>query len=285
MIYLLTVNYYSSSLIARLIQSLPSQQKIIYQIVIVNNSPSDQNLKQLEGDRIEIIEAKTNLGFGKACNLGLKQIYEQDPQGIVWMINPDTYLRSNILEKVSTFFASHREISILGTLIYTPDEQLWFAGGRFIPQLGAIFSTDLFSSDPKADCLACDWVSGCSLLINLSRFESCPQFDQDYFLYYEDFDFCRRYASQGHQIAVSNQLAVVHQASAISNRNIAVKLQHSTFSYLLTLERYTNRLIFSLRFLRLLLYSLVLLIVKPQAALGKLFGISSYLSRFKGIKH
>lgn len=284
MIYLLTVNYYSSSLIARLIQSLPSQQRINYQIVIVNNSPTDQNLKQLEGDRLEIIEAKTNLGFGKACNLGLKQIYEQDPQGIVWMINPDTYMRSNILEKVSAFFASHREISILGTLIYTPDEQLWFAGGSFIPQLGAIFSTDLFSSDPEANCLACDWVSGCSLLINLSRFESCPQFDPAYFLYYEDFDFCRRYASQGHQIAVTNQLAVVHQASAIANRNMAIKLQHSTYSYLLTLARYTNPLIFSLRFLRLLLYSLILLVAKPQVALGKFLGISSFLTGFKGVK-
>ncbi|MDJ0633117.1 MAG: glycosyltransferase family 2 protein [Xenococcaceae cyanobacterium MO_188.B29] len=280
MIYLLTVNYYSTSLIARLIQSLPSQQKIIYQIVIVNNSPADQNLKQLESDRLEIIEAKTNLGFGQACNLGLTQIYKQDPQGIVWIINPDTYLPSNILEKVPAFFASHQEISLLGTLIYTPDNRLWFAGGRFIPQLGAIFSVDLFSSQPETDCLACDWVSGCSLLINLSRFQSCPQFDPAYFLYYEDFDFCRRYAKQGHQIAVTNRLAIIHQPSSIANRNIAIKLQHSTYSYLLTLERYTNPLIFSLRFLRLLLYSLIVLAVKPQAAFGKLVGISNYLSRF-----
>ena len=280
MIYLLTVNYYSTSLITRLIQSLPSQQKIIYQIVIVNNSPADQNLKQLESDRLEIIEAKTNLGFGQACNLGLTQIYKQDSQGIVWIINPDTYLPSNILEKVPTFFASHREISLLGTLIYTPDDRLWFAGGRFIPQLGAIFSADLFSAHTETDCLACDWVSGCSLLINLSRFQSCPQFDPAYFLYYEDFDFCRRYAREGHQIAVTNRLAIVHQPSSIANRNIAIKLQHSTYSYLLTLERYTNPLIFSLRFLRLLLYSLIVLAVKPQAAFGKLIGISNYLSRF-----
>ena len=285
MIYLLTVNYYSTSLIARLIQSLPSQQKIIYQIVIVNNSPADQNLKQLESDRLKIIEAKTNLGFGKACNLGLAQIHEQDPQGIVWIINPDTYLRPNTLEKVPAFFASHGEISLLGTLIYTPDEQLWFAGGRFIPQLGTIFSTDLFSAHPETDCLACDWVSGCSLLINLSRFQSCPQFDPAYFLYYEDFDFCRRYASQGHQIAITNQLAVVHQPSSIANRNMTIKLQHSTYSYLLTLARYTNPLIFSIRFLRLFLFSLILLAVKPQAAFGKLVGISSYLSRFIEIEH
>ncbi|MDJ0689403.1 MAG: glycosyltransferase family 2 protein [Xenococcaceae cyanobacterium MO_188.B32] len=277
MIYLLTVNYYSTSLIARLIQSLPSQQEITYQIVIVNNSPADQELKLLESDRLKIIESQTNLGFGKACNLGLMKIYAQDPQGIVWIINPDTYLSSNILEKVPVFFASHQEISILGTLIYTPKDKLWFGGGCFIPQLGAIFSTNLFSARPEIDWLPCDWVSGCSLLINLSLFKSCPQFDSAYFLYYEDFDFCRRYALQGHQIAITNQLAVVHQPSSIANRNMAIKLQHSTYSYLLTLERYANPLIFWLRFFRLFLFSLILLGIKPQAALGKFVGILNYL--------
>lgn len=288
MIYFLVVNYYSASLIARLINSLPAKSNIFYQIVIVNNSPQDLELKQigcnwknstLRDARIQIIEAKTNLGYGKACNLGLKQIYEQNSDAIVWILNPDTYLPPNTLEKVPAFYASHPNISILGTLIYTPTKETWFAGGCFIPQRGAILSTDLLSSHPEKDFIFCDWVSGCSLLINLCHFSSCPQFDPAYFLYYEDFDFCRRYASEGHQIAVTRQLAVIHQPSSITNRNIGAKLRHSTYSYLLTLEKYTNPLIFFLRFLRLILYSVILVVFKPQVALGKLLGIYSYFSQ------
>lgn len=288
MICFLVVNYYSTSLIARLIKSLPAKSNIFYQIVIVNNSPQDLELKKircnwqnstLRDARIQIIEAKTNLGFGKACNLGLQQIYEQNSEAIVWIINPDTYLLPNTLEKVPAFFASYPNISILGTLIYTSTNEIWFAGGRFLPERGAILATDLLSCNPDKDYILCDWVSGCSLLINLCHFSSCPQFDPVYFLYYEDFDFCRRYASEGHQIAVTRQLAVVHQPSSITNRNISAKLQHSTYSYLLTLERYTNPLIFSLRFLRLILYSFILLVFKPRAAFGKLIGIYSYLSQ------
>ena len=174
MIYFLTVNYYSTSLITRLIQSLPSQYKISYQIVIVNNSPEDHNLKQLDNDNIQILEAKTNLGFGKACNLGLNWIYQKDSRGIVWIINPDTYLLSNTLERVPEFFTAYPEISLLGTLIYTPNHDIWFAGGRFIPHLGAIFATDLFSSHSEREYVPCDWISGCSLLINLCHFSSCP---------------------------------------------------------------------------------------------------------------
>ncbi|HEY9832129.1 MAG TPA: glycosyltransferase [Stenomitos sp.] len=273
----MTVNYYSTHLIARLINSITATQDILYQIVVVNNSADDQEIKYFHTESLDILDAKTNLGFSQACNLGLNWIYERNPNAIVWIINPDTYLPENTLEKVPPFFQAHPELSIVGTLIYTPAGDIWFAGGQFIPQLGAILSTDLLSSHPDTGYVSCDWVSGCSLLINLRHFPECPQFDPAYFLYYEDFDFCRRYAMQGHQIAVTNRFTVIHEASAITNRNIDKKFKHSTYSYLLTLEQYTSKAIFLLRFLRVTLHALSLLLLKPQAALGKLAGISSYL--------
>ncbi|EDX72485.1 hypothetical protein MC7420_3557 [Coleofasciculus chthonoplastes PCC 7420] len=278
MIYLLTVNYYSTQLIEKLIHSIPIHLNISYQIVIVNNSPDDIAVRRLHIKSFQILEANTNLGFGKACNLGLNWIYTQNSDAIVWMINPDTYLPENTLEKVFTFFQSHPEISILGTLIYTPSGDIWFAGGRFVPQFGAILSTDLLSSDPEATYIPSDWVSGCSLLLNLHHFKTCPQFDPAYFLYYEDFDFCRRYAMQGHRIAITSHLAVIHQPSSITNRNIVQKYKHSTYSYLLTLERYTNKWILLMRFGRLFFHTFILLILKPQTALGKLAGIFYYSS-------
>lgn len=280
MIYLLIVNYYSTDFIARLIRSLPCSQTIRCQIVIVNNSQNDHALQELKDDRILILEAKANLGFGKACNLGLNWIYAQDPNAIAWIINPDTYLPENTLEKVPGLFGTY-PVSILGNLIYTPTGEVWFAGGQFIPNQGAILSTNLLGSQLEATCVSCDWVSGCSLLLNLRLFPECPQFDPAYFLYYEDFDFCRRYATMGHQIAITNQLRIVHQPSSIADRNIVKKFQHSTYSYLLTLERYTKKEVFLWRFLRLTLHALILLVIKPQTAFGKLAGVLSYLGRVK----
>lgn len=277
MIYFLTINYHSTQLIEQLINSIPTQPNIPYQIIIVNNSPADKTIQNLKTKSIHILNSQTNLGFGKACNLGLNWIYNQNPNAIVWLINPDTYLPENTLEKVPTFFTSHPQIAILGTLIYTPTNEIWFAGGKFIPKIGAILTTDLLSSHPEKAYIPCDWVSGCSLLINLRHFPECPQFDSAYFLYYEDFDFCQRYGMEGYQIAITSKLAVIHQPSSITNRNIREKFKHSTYSYLLTLERYTNTIIFLLRFFRLALYAIILLVWKPQIALGKLDGIYNYL--------
>jgi len=276
-IYFLTVNYYSTNLVNKLINSISVNRNIPQKTIIVNNSSDDSSIHLLKTESVHIFDAASNLGFGSACNLGLNWIYIQDPQALIWIINPDAYLSENTLEKVTPFFEKHPQVSILGTIIYTNTGQIWFAGGRFIPQNGAIITINTLTDSHTY--IPCDWVSGCSLLINLCNFQQCPQFDPAYFLYYEDFDFCRRYASLGHIVGVTKDLAVIHQPSAIANRNIFVKIKHSTYSYLLTIERYTSKLVLLLRLTRLICHALVLILFKPQTAFGKLYGVLLYLRR------
>lgn len=278
MIYFLTVNYYSTNLVTKLINSIQASKNISHKIVIVNNSPEDNSIHLLSSESVLIIEAGSNLGFGSACNLGLSWIYAQDNQAIVWLINPDTYIVEPVLDKVDLFFKAHLQLSIVGTVVYTPNNEVWFAGGKFIPATGAILNQD-FLTDSDTEYIFSDWVSACSLLINLRRFPECPQFDPAYFLYYEDFDFCRRYANQGHLIVVTKQLSVIHQPSSITNKNIFKKIQHSTYSYLITLEKYTRKIILLIRLARLITYALMLLFVKPKVAFGKLYGVLLYLRR------
>lgn len=274
--YFLTVNYYSTNLITKLIGSLSSSPDSNYQVIIINNSLDDNSINDLQSKSTIIIDAEKNLGFGGGCNLGLQWIFNQDKQGIVWIINPDAYLPENTLEKAQIFFNSYQQLSILGTIIYTPEQKIWFAGGRFIPENGAILEVDLLTNN-DTDYINCDWVSGCSIIINLNRFSECPLFDHAYFLYYEDFDFCRRYANQGHLIAITKQLSVIHQPSSITNRNIFKKIRYSTYSYLFTINRYTNKSIFTMKLILQIIKAAMGLIIKPQAALGKIYGICDYM--------
>jgi GT2 family glycosyltransferase len=277
-IYFLTVNYYSTNSITKLINSIRSSRDSPYKIVIVNNSPDDETIHLVQDESVVILESGSNLGFARACNLGLHWIEQQQAQAIVWLINPDAYLLVNSLKEIKLFFDSHPELSIVGTMIYTPSKEVWFAGGRFIQKTGHIFSLDLLTHSESA-YVKCDWLSGCSLLINLGKFDQCPQFDSAYFLYYEDFDFCMHYASLGHIIAVTKHLSAIHHPSTITNRNLFGKYQHSTYSYLLSLEKYTNKFVLLLRLIRLLAHALALIPIKPKIAFGKLYGILIYLTR------
>ena len=279
MLYCLIVNYNSYSLISRLIKSISIQEHQC-KIIIINNSPVEQNdLKQLESDSVKVIDAGYNIGFGSACNLGISEVYNQDNQALVWLLNPDTFLSDETLSKVVSLFPENLEFSILGTLIYSSDQKVWFGGGTFDKKSGSIFSENLFSLPPHQPYISCDWVSGCSMIVNLKQFQECPQFDRNYFLYYEDFDFCQRYKRQGHIVAVTHQISIVHEVSTITNRNLKNKFYHSTYSYLFTLERYTDKTVFYLRLTRLLIYALILIPIEPAIALGKITGAWHYFQK------
>ena len=100
-IYFLTVNYFSSALIERLLNSIRSTapQTIAWKLVIVNNSPDDHQVKNLSIENVIVLEAKENRGFGSGCNLGINWIAQQSPEGIIWLINPDTYLLRDSLQQ------------------------------------------------------------------------------------------------------------------------------------------------------------------------------------------
>ena len=313
-LYFLTVNYYSSELISRLIKSIESNDTGEYTIVIVNNSPKDTGLDKLSNN-LKIIEAKQNLGFGNACNLGLNWIYDRDPSAVVWLINPDAYFQSicsdraksiceavpyakryhkgtcsrmgiiyplgrdNISFKTASFaiafFTNYPQVSILGTTIYNSQGVITSAGGTFTPKTAAL--SEVYSlAELTPDYVKTDWVSGCSLLINLTNFEQCPQFDPRYFLYYEDLDFCLRYGQQGHQIAVTPRLKVIHDTSSITNRHIFKKYQHITYSYLIHIEKYGSLTVFVLTNIRMFLNTFRLIVIKPKQGWGKLVGFCNY---------
>ncbi|MCT7962377.1 glycosyltransferase [Laspinema sp. D1] len=284
MLYFVTVNYYSNELIEQLIQSIEDSSALEYRVIIVNNSPTDVSIYQLECESTVILESGENVGFGAGCNLGLDWVYQQDPQGIVWLINPDTVLGSQGWEQVPNLLAANPEVSILGTIVYEPTGTLWFAGGVFIPSQGAILEKNLLSLEGDADYVPCDWVTGCSLLINLGQFSECPTFDPDYFLYYEDFDFCRRYAAQGHIIGVTPKLSLIHAPSSITDTQVKDKFKHSTYSYLKTMEKYSPKQVLVSRFFRLIAHALILIFIKPEMAWGKFAGLAQYCQRSPLVK-
>lgn len=285
MIYFLIVNYYSTSLVEKLIASIFSNQEESYQIIIVNNSPDDDAIYHLSSDRIIILEAGENLGFGKGCNLGLNWIYDQDSQGVIWLINPDAYLGESSLQQALLLLENHPEVSILGTVVYQPTGEVWFGGGDFIAENGTIIAKDYLSAGLELEpYIKVEWVTGCSLIINLKNFINCPQFDREYFLYYEDFDFCKRYAKEGHIIGLTKEISVIHQPSSITGTMPEAKIKHSIYSYLLTLEKHTSKLVLLYRLSRITVSALISLPKDTTISINELKGVwlycrSSYLKK------
>lgn len=297
MIYFITVNYYSTSLIEKLLVSInlasensASDGKQNHQVLIVNNSPDDTSIKAIGlNSQVTVIEAGKNLGFGVACNLGIQTVYHADPQAVIWLINPDATLDSTAISEIKRCLIQDNSVAILGTRIRDTKGNIWFDRGTFNPWLGSLkhldqqhfAETQSASDSPSAlqgSTTACRWVSGCSFIINLAAFNHCPSFDPHYFLYYEDSDFCERYYQQGYRIAVTDAVLVTHVVSAITQRNQQHKFRYATFSKLYFLSQHGTFLALLLNLIYLLLGAVALLPSDRPSALGRWQGWKTFVN-------
>ncbi len=276
-LYFLSVNYYSSALLSDLMYTLGANQGI----VIVNNSPSDRVVHGLAGEtygggQVTLLDAPHNGGFGAGCNIGLKWIYARSPQALVWLINPDAKLLPNAVPAVRGCF-TQRQIAILGTPILDSAGKLWSGAGRFNRWTGSTSARHLPGADVLGRPQPARWVSGCSMVLNFAAIGHCPQFDDVYFLYYEDSDLCERYYQQGYDIAIAPTPLVTHAVSSITARHTYAKYRHATFSKLTFLRRHATPLALGLNLLYLSLKSLQLRVTNPTAAKGRWAGIMHFL--------
>ncbi|ANV83285.1 hypothetical protein AWQ21_02140 [Picosynechococcus sp. PCC 7003] len=283
MIYFITVNYYSTELIKNLSVSIQAGVTSPYELLIINNSPEEVAIHQLAGDNVHVIEAEDNLGFGQGCNLGIRDVWQRDRQGLVWLINPDATLEPGADRHIHQCLLENPNIAILGTKILSPDGNIWFAEGSFNPWLGNLKHSNKATQsaaklgDHSALTRPVQWVTGCSFIINLRQFKKQPEFDKDYFLYAEDADFCLRYAKQGHSIAVTNEVLVSHKVSSIIGRNQLSMYKNYTFGRLLLIKKHGTILGFLTYFIYCLTIAILYLPVKNDQSRGRLQGIKQFL--------
>lgn len=278
MIYFLTVNYYSAALIGQLIASISDNINSPYQVLIINNSPNEAEIHQLKSDCVDVIESGKNIGFGAACNLGIEQVYQMDSTALVWLINPDAVLDKQADVYVQSCLADHPSLAILGTQIRNTNGEIWFASGKFNPWTGYVNHGAAVESESNhlPDICPTDWVSGCSLIINLSCFSEPPTFDPSYFLYLEDADFCVRYTLQGYSIAITKAALVTHQVSAIIGKNTKFMFHHYTYGRLLFLRRHATLLGFGFYLAYLPVKILSLVFTDQENAKGRWLGIQDF---------
>jgi len=254
---LLIVNYYSAELIDQLLGSLAGSP--IGQVVVVNNSPADSALHALalaHALPVTVLQAPENLGFGRACNLGLIHIHQQDPAALVWLLNPDTRLHPGAVAYLLACFQQRPRAAVVGTRIQTETGALWFSRGDFRPWVGSLPHTppvELPQAGAAPALVPSRWVSGCSLVLNLGVFAACPQFDPGFFLYYEDNDLCERLYQAGYTLWVTEAVLVTHAVSALTGSNPALKWYHATYGKLRFLRLHGRGVALPLNWVYLLL--------------------------------
>ena len=262
-IYILTVNYYCSELVAEMIESVARQGDENLHFIVVDNSPNDPAIEILARlPKTIILRPGINLGFGGGCNAGLDYLDKNDPTAIVWLLNPDATLISNAINAIRTTLASaNPKPAILGTKIRDMNGRPWFTSGKFNRWTGSFSDThrirDEFTLQYDILCHRADWVSGCSMIFDLSLFKNPPRFDSNIFLYYEDVDICLRTRKEGYPVYVTEASLVEHLISATTSKQPQLTRRFATFSKLYVILRHGTMLGLIMNLLYLPLKSMI----------------------------
>lgn len=293
LICFICINYHCSELVKQLLASLDAQNDANSHCLIVDNSPWDQGLDDLEGrDDVTLLRSATNTGFGGGCNLALAYLELHQPHAVAWLINPDACLLPGALQTVRRCLQHNNPPSLLGTRIQDKQGKIWFSRGRFDPYWGKVYQD--WPSIPDSACVAaragldpvsldtltdpCDWLSGCSLIIDLAAMVSPLRFDTAIFLYYEDAELCLRMAQTGLFSRVTKDVLVSHQVSATMTRHPIGRYMHAAFGKLYLLHRHATPLAVAINLSRFFVEAIFLLIMDPAQAAGKVAGASAYLA-------
>ncbi len=174
-----------------------------------------ESLKKIDYDNFEIIvidNDKENRGFAGGNNIGIKQALKKGAEYIL-LLNNDTVIEPNFLKKLVEVGESDKEIGILGPMIYEyGTNKIHFAGGRI-----NWLCTKGIHLNPKSQVLnpkETDYITGACMLVKREVIEKIGLMDEDYFLYFEDVDWCVKARKAGYKCVLVPKAKIQHKVSA-----------------------------------------------------------------------
>jgi N-acetylglucosaminyl-diphospho-decaprenol L-rhamnosyltransferase len=254
---LVTVNYFSAALIDRLMASVAGQTMRPMHVVVVDNGDerpldSRQIGAALPGIPVHIVETGVNRGYAAGVNAGVAALDPGADQ--VLLVNPDVRLASaDLIERLAGVVAG--PAVGLATPRIDSSKYRWAASRRFPSALalGANFLTrgiqderalalvvGLLGHVPidEARTRAVAHTNGAVQLVDRGAFDRVAGFDERFFLYGEEVDFCRRLAVAGLARAYVPDVRADHAGGASTARHAAARTMRL---YLESMERYFDK--------------------------------------------
>ena len=221
------------------------------QIIVVDNASTDGTVEHVRDrwPQVELIASPTNLGFGAANNVGIGRASAP----LVLLLNSDTIVPPGSLETLATRLARTGAVAAGPRLVDAQGYPEVSFGSMLSPvtELVQLVRVRLAaSSSPLARRYVArlvgrerfvDWVSGGCLLVRRDAALAAGLFDERYFLYEEDVDFCAALRAHGGRILFTPAASVVHLRGRSVARSGQAPTAHYDRSHLAFYEKHRRR--------------------------------------------
>ncbi len=237
---IIIVNYCTYGLTKQAIKSVINKDhSFSYEIYVVDNASNDGSLEKLQKDfanyvdegLIKFIVNNQNRGFAHANNLALKQ----NTARYVLLLNSDTVILNNCLNKCIKYMEGDSSIGALGCKVILPDGSLDKACRRSFPTFSVSFYrmawlSHLFSKSKRFgrynltymdenETYEVDSLVGAFMVVRSDAIRQVGLLDEKFFMYGEDIDWCYRIKSRGWKIMYYGDAEILHYKGG-SNKSL-----------------------------------------------------------------
>lgn len=232
-ISVIIVNWNTLTLLRDCISSIYEHaDSISCEIIVVDNASSDGSREMVKAEfpNVCLLENTRNHGFAHANNQGISIARGR----YLLLLNSDTRLLDNALEKVVAFADQNPDAAVVGCRVLNPDRTLQPTCFMFPSMLNMILSfTYLYKLFAKSrlfgrermtwwnrdDVRPVDVVTGCFMLVRRHAVEEVGMMDDRFFMYAEETDWCYRFKQAGWNVLFTPQAEIIHHGGQ-SSRNM-----------------------------------------------------------------
>ena len=179
------------------LKSINSKVKIL----IVENSSHFKYLKEIQSNfsNIEVVCSGSNLGYGGGNNFGLNKV----KTNYALILNPDTVCEDNFFLNINKYLSGNINFTLIGTTYRNKTD--------FKPA-GFFNKKDLKNAqfDKESNLYEVDWIAGHTILFNMKKFSNKIFFDENFFLFFEEFDLCMTLKKRNEKVYMCPDLKIDH---------------------------------------------------------------------------
>ncbi len=223
LISILIVNYNTDHHLRECVESLAVHAaKATYEVVVINNgnplNAADIDTGELD---LRIVNNRRNIGYAAALNQGIS--LTQAPH--ILCLNADTRVADGCIEPLTDYIDGHEEAGIVAPRLSYPDGSLQFSCRRnytygsllgrrlplgMLPMIEPSLRHHLMLDEDHGRVLRPDWVQGSCFMIPRRVIDTVGGFDERFFLYFEDYEFCSRVLKRGLEVVYQPESEVTH---------------------------------------------------------------------------
>ncbi len=216
---------------------LESKTQRSYEVIVVDNDSQDGTAEMVEQEfsKVKLIRNQNN-GFAKGNNIGLRASYGK----VILFLNPDTAVQPNVLEECFAKIESDKTIGFLSCRLIKEDGSLDVAARRSFPNpvnsfarlvhLDKFFPKVLGSynmlATPEDQEQEVDSVVGAFMMVRRDVIEKIGNWDEDFFMYGEDIEYCYRAKQAGYRNIYFPRVTTVHYKGQSSKKTPYFALYH-----------------------------------------------------------